>query len=431
MANGKLKIPRVTDGKLLDVFLGLAKEHKAQSVHLSAFGIQHGFDPRAGDWAAVVETLRARNSSLIQNASLSFPDLSISFTRGADGSSGVYDEVQFSSNGNQPSLDAPTRLQIVGTITDEFKAIDTRLAIGGPATEAQAQLEALHNSILQRLEQAATEQIRRNSEFAEQLEKQQDEKRKALEAEFAAKRSALEDWDRDRKAEYEAAGARLKQRESELDDRQNTHARRALQDRLKAGIAARQQQFSLTSGTRRLRWPIHGLCIALVGLFGGLLYWSSGQTLELLKAWQPGAGGSSFRPEFFYVFGRSITLAAAFVGTAFFYLRWMNRWFEQHSEAEFLIKKMELDIDRASWVVETALEWNHQVKEAMPEALMTGISRNLFDGAGKGTDDTKNPADELASALFGSAATKVKLNNSGQAEVEIDPTKLAKITMKP
>jgi hypothetical protein len=61
---------------------------------------------------------------------------------------------------------------------------------------------------------------------------------------------------------------------------------------------------------------------------------------------------------------------------------------------------------------------------------MTGISRNLFDGSGKSIDDAKKPADELASALFGSAATKVKLNNSGQSEVEFNPSKLAKLTMK-
>ncbi len=139
---------------------------------------------------------------------------------------------------------------------------------------------------------------------------------------------------------------------------------------------------------------------------------------------------SGLRPELFYLIGRSITLAAAFVGTAFFYLKWLNRWFEQHSEAEFLIKKMELDIDRASWVVETAFEWNHQVDEPMPDILMTGISRNLFEGASRSGDDVKNPADELASALFGSAAAKVKLNNSGQADIEIDPSKLAKIAIR-
>lgn len=431
MANGKLTIPRVTDGKLLDVFTGLAERHKAQNMSVNAFGIQNGFDPRSGDGIKVAELLRGRNSTLIQNASLNFPDLSISFTRGGEKQSGLYDEVTFNSNGNQPStLDAQTRLEIVGTITEEFRAVDPRQSIGGPKGEAQADLEAMHNSILQRLEQAATDQIRRNNEFAQQLEAQQLEKRKALEAEFATKQTELDNWHRDRKAEYDTAEARLKTREGDLDDRQNTHARRALQEKLKAGIVARQKQFGLTSGTRRLRWPIHAVCIAMIGMFGGLLYWSSGQTLELLKAWQPNANGNGIRPEFFYVVGRSITLAAAFVGTAFFYLRWLNRWFEQHSEAEFLIKKMELDIDRASWVVETALEWNHQVKEPMPEGLMAGISRNLFDGSGKAADDAKTPADELASALFGSAATKIKLNNSGQAEVEIDPSKFAKLSMK-
>jgi hypothetical protein len=29
-----------------------------------------------------------------------------------------------------------------------------------------------------------------------------------------------------------------------------------------------------------------------------------------------------------------------------------------HASAEFLLKQFELDIDRASWVVETAMEWH-------------------------------------------------------------------------
>jgi hypothetical protein len=430
MANNKLTIPRVADGKLLDVFVGLAQQHSATGMHVSVFGIPQGFDPRKDEWKVVAATLREKNSTLIHGLSVNFPDLSISFNRGGDQHSGLFDEVTFSAHNNQPSIDAQTRLAIVGTVTDELKAIDTRRRIGGARSEAQADLEAMHNSILQRLEQAATDQIQRNSEFARELEEQQLEKRKALEAEFTAKQADLDAWHRDRKAEFDEAEARLKKRESELDDRQNTHARRALQERLKAGIAARQQQFGLTLGTRKLRWPIHAVCLVLISLFGGLLYWSSSQTLELLKAWQSTANDYGLRLEFFYLIGRSITLAAAFVGTAFFYLKWLNRWFEQHSEAEFLIKKMELDIDRASWVVETAFEWNHQVDEPMPETLMNGISRNLFDGTGRYADDVKNPADELASALFGSAAAKVRLNNAGQADIEIAPSKLAKTTIR-
>lgn len=431
MPNGKLKIPRIVDGKLLDVFVRLATEFSPQHMSVGVFGLPNEFDPRNTEFAAVVETLRTRNSALIQSGHLTYSNLNISFARGGDNQSGVYDEITFSVGGNQqPTLDVQQRLQIVGTITDEFRAVDPRLVIGGARTEAQADLEAIHNSILQRLEQAATDLVLRNSEHVQRLEAQSLEKRKTLEVEFASKQSELESWHKDRKAEYEQAEARLKARESELDDRQNTHARRALQERLKSGIAARQQQFRLTSGTRKLRWPIHVLCFGLMSLFGGLLYWSSGQTFEMLKNWQAGGNATGLRLDFIYVIGRSITLAAAFAGTALFYLRWMNRWLEQHSEAEFLIKKLELDVDRASWVVETALEWNHQIKEPMPEALMAGISRNLFDGTGRGHDDVKSPADELASALFGSAATKVKVNNAGQAEIEFEPSKLPKLTAK-
>lgn len=90
----------------------------------------------------------------------------------------------------------------------------------------------------------------------------------------------------------------------------------------------------------------------------------------------------------------------------------MNRWFEQHASAEFLLKQFELDIDRASWVVETAMEWRRDQNAEIPTSLLEGITRNLFADGGDSAQ-AHSAADDLASALVGNASQlKVKLGNN-------------------
>lgn len=422
---GKLSIPRSTDGTVLDVLSDLASKYNASYFSIHVFGMATSIDPRIANWLPIAQQIRNQNSTIIRTASLGFADFSITFQRGGDSGTEMIDQLTFGSNGQQPSTDVGRRLEILDILTKKLNAVSSEELRNGHF-DTGTQITAFHNSMLQRLEQAATDQILRNGEHLQKVETSFSEKRVELEKEFVNKSNELDLWERDRRSEYEAKESLLREREAHLDDRQNTHARRALQERIKEGIAARQKQFVLTQGTKKLRWPIHALCIFLLCVFGGLLYWSSSQTLDLLRNFQampPNGSGSNL--ELVYLLGRSVTLAAAFAGVAFFYLRWMNRWFEQHAEAEFVVKKLELDVDRASWVVETALEWNNQVKQPMPDGLLVSISRNLFEGATKGEDFGSNPTDQLASAILGTAATKLKIN-VGNAELEVDPSKLAK-----
>ena len=115
-------------------------------------------------------------------------------------------------------------------------------------------------------------------------------------------------------------------------------------------------------------------------------------------------------------------LTLVFVGALLFYIRWLNRWFEQHAAAEFLLKQFELDIDRASWVVETAMEWRRDQNAEVPAPLLEGITRNLFSDRGD-SSETHSAADDLASALVGNAS-QLKLR-MGENEVSFDRKGLA------
>lgn len=101
---------------------------------------------------------------------------------------------------------------------------------------------------------------------------------------------------------------------------------------------------------------------------------------------------------------KPVGLTIALLGLIAWYLRWMNRWFERYADAEFYLKQFELDIDRANWVVETALEWKERQERAIPDPLLESISRNLFSKSERDEDADMHPADYLASAILGRAS---------------------------
>jgi hypothetical protein len=94
----------------------------------------------------------------------------------------------------------------------------------------------------------------------------------------------------------------------------------------------------------------------------------------------------------------------------------MTRWSDRHAEAEFQLKQLELDMDRASWVVETAFEWKSRENNAIPGHLLEAVSRNLFARSDQREEISAHPVDQLASALLGQAA-HAKLNIGGH-EIE-------------
>ncbi len=69
------------------------------------------------------------------------------------------------------------------------------------------------------------------------------------------------------------------------------------------------------------------------------------------------------------------------------------------------------------------MEWNSQVKEQMPSALLDRISRNLFASDSSERSQMLHPTDALASVLGN--ASKIKLN-AGPAEIEISGKDLKK-----
>lgn len=298
----------------------------------------------------------------------------------------------------------------------ELRAQDA-LSLFGPQIQSHyeireaeiGRLEACLATILQKFGGDVAEQRR-------QIDLELQERRDVQNREVESFRQQEADKARKRSQELSDREAELETRIAEIDDRQARHVRRQIRKDIKDALARRADKFELTAGTRRLRRPLFWFSIILLLVFGGGLLFYTIEGAQQIVAGAAQAGSISSEPWLIAI--RLAVFGLAFGSTAIFFMRWNNRWFEQHASEEFLLKRLELDLDRASWVVEMAMEWKEEKGTEIPAHLLDRLTANLFTG-GQPEAEPLHPADQLASALFGtSAGATLKL--PGGSEVKFD-----------
>ncbi|MBF0283472.1 MAG: hypothetical protein HQL51_03340 [Magnetococcales bacterium] len=275
----------------------------------------------------------------------------------------------------------------------------------------EAEIERLTNasrSIIVDQQDFLKERERQYSELFDKVRRDFEEKDGKLELQFAERKSKLDEEALAKKRQLEEYEEELNKKAEELRDGEARHERRKIREDIKKELKVRSEVFKLTSGTMRNRWAVHGLCIMLLMVFGGL-FWNKMSSLPSVL-------------DLFHYLSLG-GLAFAFSGTAIYYLKWQNSWFQQLAQEELRLKRMELDIDRASWVAEMMVEMEREFHEGFYE---TEVAKNLFDRltANMFTDSQRpetvhHPVDQLASALLGSAAN-VKLRLPGGSEIDLD-----------
>ncbi|AWH19220.1 hypothetical protein C1922_18820 [Stenotrophomonas sp. ZAC14D2_NAIMI4_7] len=255
------------------------------------------------------------------------------------------------------------------------------------------------------------------------------EHRTKLEIDFAAREAAREErfsqirqQDEDRLSqEREAAQvahaervAALDLREGELDslkktldDRNNTHVRREIRSSLLDLTKERLLNFRVSPETRTQYILVHAVCSAGIVFLLGL----AAVTAVKFDSTLPTTA-------FALSAARSLLAGAAAIALGAWYLKWLNRWLQRIADAEFKLQQFRLDIERASWLTETVLEWNQSSKEPFPELLASRLSTGLFQSTKDDVEDPQTSASQLAEALLGSAASaRLKL---GDQELSLD-----------
>ncbi len=72
---------------------------------------------------------------------------------------------------------------------------------------------------------------------------------------------------------------------------------------------------------------------------------------------------------------------AGFVAALIYYIKWADSWARKHADAELNLRQFELDLNRASWVVETSLEWKRDGQDKIPDDLLKALTKGLFDSS--------------------------------------------------
>lgn len=268
------------------------------------------------------------------------------------------------------------------SVREHFEARDVALS----------RLESLVSQATVQMEEARirVEQELRTRE--RELEAKFSQDRELLVADLAAKQEVLDQ----RAAELEGI-------KKQLDDRAAMHARRQHYKDIKEKFRSWSDKFQLSPGTIRLWIGSMVFTVILMTVFGFLAGWFLYQSVHTNDQVQLG-----------FTIAKQITFTALFVSTAFFFIRWNNNWLQRHANEEFRLKRMELDIDRASWFVEMAFEWKDQKGEGIPDALIERLTHGLF---GESSNDRDvEPSESLVQALLGASRFRVRLPGDVEAE---------------
>lgn len=227
-----------------------------------------------------------------------------------------------------------------------------------------------------------------------------EDERSRLEEEFSKRHSLLD--------EKEVSLNELKKK---LDDRNNTHVRREIRSSLLQLAKERLENFNLSGTTRKQYLMVNAASAAgFLLLAGASFYYGSKVSVD--------SATHKYTEEAIALIIKSGSYAAAAIALGSWYLGWLNRWLQRIADSEFKLQQFRLDIERASWLAETVLEWKSSSEEPFPELLAARLSAGLFQSSGADADGPKTPASHLAEALFGAATSaKVRL---GENEINYD-----------
>jgi hypothetical protein len=427
MSSQGVKIPRQGDVKIIEALRALCVDLSVPAFHVQPYAWQAPINvPREGELPEEIRSLINTTSTLLYHFGLGAQGLSVNIYRGGhpNGSdfspSAIYDELVVAQNG-QPAITAVTLLTAIDKLQRKLKVFDPKRSTEITGEDGLAQLGALHSATLDRLEQVNLKLIEDQQQYRRLLDQEYGQKVTNAEAKVQSRDDALSAAFDTKNASMAAREKALEERLAEVDDRDNTHARRELRKDLQAEIKTRSASFRLSTETQKLRNPITAVFGVLITLLVFGAVWYGREFADLVKNKTTETWLLAF------VGIKQAAFSIATVATSYFYIRWLNRWSETHSAAEFELRRLQLDVDRASWVVETAFEWKSSQDGELPKELLQSITRGLFEGDRNQPSEMTSPADELASALLGSASKVTLKSGETNATVEIDGKGLKKL----
>ncbi|RID91901.1 hypothetical protein D2N39_11745 [Gemmobacter lutimaris] len=160
--------------------------------------------------------------------------------------------------------------------------------------------------------------------------------------------------------------------------------RRRLMEALTQSAKDQASTNKLPNATIAMRWGVFAASL-VVSIAAGVLSFQSFAALSSKEAhtaidWFLLARG---------IIGSIVAIAAAAYATG-----WLKSFYEADAKAARDMQRFHYDLSRASWIIETVLEVQHEGKGAIPSEWIEGVTHGLFERA-----QPSNSADEGTQAL--------------------------------
>lgn len=489
-------VQKSTDKKLISTILSLAEKYPENicKVHFSIPGVE-SFSIVSEDLKIAIaenETLKelSKNLNYIINTIIIYlPNLTIQIKRGEliPDPSPLFDYVEISESqnkalGHQPA-DSITKIQIAKYLQNELQSILSPELISSNLPKEYGAIISQHNAALTRLEEANSDILIQAQKRIQELEISHSQRRQDLEESFNKKSESLinelqekeqllEKSHEEKISQLAQQELALKERSSKLDDRDNTHVRREIRDRMLNDVKSRISDFGVSRLTNRKRIPVLVGLLAMAAVFSSLLIAnviqinrmnmidevtiseafskikssanvpSSTNIMEdakLTPANTKKTDDQQNKNSIDTILLQKISnllitplvmawiklsiLSIGLIGTIIYYIKWQSRWADFHANSEFQLQQFYIDVNRANWVIESCLEWRKETGSVIPKELLQSITHNLFTVENKELEQVMHPADELASALLGKAS-HLKMNIAGNELLIEKPGKI-------
>ena len=391
--------PKENDRKVLDSLVSISEEcgYTPQGivVEFDGGGSGHNISPEKFFDLSAIEYVLQADSYILRQFKLQFSsNQAVTIVRQPDQ---AFDKVTVhpaSENERQKFL------ALVASAKKRLRALNPKIAVTKQLGEAVDQFLQAREANIEKLENISESIVRNAEDYRKKTEIWALEKEKEFSERYNQDKISLEESFSVKESNLRQRELTLENRLKEIDDRNSKHARREIHRKIKEKLEQRNAEFTLTKGTRRLRLWTGSIALVLLGAFGWVEYHFVQQlTSTAPTTWQ----------EWLFFLIRYVAPALAFGATAVYLLRWTNDYFERHAREEFRLKRLDLDIDRATFLVETALEWKDEKENEIPDFLLERLSANLFIEDG-GQDTTLHPYEELLSGMK---------NASGDLEIKV------------
>lgn len=209
---------------------------------------------------------------------------------------------------------------------------------------------------------------------------------------------------------YEELRQDLGRREEELARSSHKSERRKLFDLLTSADNLGRRKELVSKRSIIARWAIAAISVS----FGTISAVVSFKIAELIQSSNTGSGPSTLSQEYLMV--KSILSAALATASFAFSASWIKSFYESDIEYTREAERLNADMIRANWAIETILEVQEEYKKDVSPELISSITKNLFEAPDKPTnrDDAALALKALlgftASAKFGTDGTTVEIN---------------------